>query len=126
MDYNNAQKPYQPQQQPYQPAQQPQQPQQQPVYRQPVYQQPVNIESTLPPQYRPLSAWAYFGYSLLLGIPIVGFILAIVFSFNNNNINRRNFFRSFFCGLLIAAIIFVVLLVIALITGAGIYGMFDF
>lgn len=99
---------------------------QQPPYRQPVYQQPVNTESTLPPQYRPLSPWAYFGYSLLFGIPIVGLIMAIVFSFSDENINRRNYARSFFCALLIAVIVSVVLAVIGLIVGASVFNLFDF
>ena len=63
----------------------------------------------IPSNYKPLSAWAYFGYQLLFAIPFVGFILLIVFSFNNDNINRRNFARSFFCVYLVVAIIFVIL-----------------
>lgn len=39
----------------------------------------VNAENTLPKEYKPLSAWAYFGYQLLFAIPFVGFILLIVF-----------------------------------------------
>lgn len=60
--------------------------------------------AALPPKYRPLNAWEYFGYTLLFSIPIVGFICMIVFAFNDSNINRRSFARSFFCSLLIAAI----------------------
>ena len=67
----------------------------------------------LPAQYRPLGAWAYFGYSLLFSIPIVGFILLIVFSFSSANINRRNFARSYWCWLAIAAIIVAVVLAIS-------------
>ena len=63
----------------------------------------------IPSNYKPLSAWAYFGYQLLFAIPFVGFILLIVFSFNNDNINRRNFARSYFCVYLLVAIIFVIL-----------------
>ena len=62
----------------------------------------------IPSNYKPLSAWAYFGYQLLFAIPFVGFILLIVFSFNNDNINRRNFARSYFCVYLLLAIIFVI------------------
>lgn len=51
-------------------------------------------------KYRPLSPWAYFGYSLLFGLPIIGFVFLLVFSFNSRNINRRNFARSFFCAAL--------------------------
>jgi hypothetical protein len=59
----------------------------------------VNYEG--PEQFRPLGAWEYFGYSILYSIPLIGFIMLIIFSFNDSNINRRNFSRSFFCGLLV-------------------------
>ena len=55
--------------------------------------------------FRPLSPWAYFGYSLLFCIPLAGFVLLIVFSLSDQNINRRNFARSHWCGLLIALIV---------------------
>lgn len=112
--YNNPQQP------PYQAPQQP-------GYQQPYpnYSQPADIESTLPPQYKPLSPWAYFGYTLLLGIPIVGFILAIVFSFNDDNINRRNFFRSFWCSLLVGVIIAVIIVVIVLSVGVSVFNFSD-
>ena len=66
------------------------------------------------PKFKPLGAWALAGYSLLFSIPF-GFIFAIVFSFNNDNINRRNFARSYWClaliglglGILSAILIFV-------------------
>jgi len=64
--------------------------------------------NNIPSNYKPLSPWAYFGYQILFTIPLVGFILLIVFSFSNENINRRNFARSYFCSLLIAVIIFIV------------------
>ena len=57
------------------------------------------------PRFRPLSPWAYFGYSLLFAIPFAGFIILIVLCFNDSNINRRSYARSFFCGLLIIGII---------------------
>ena len=73
--------------------------------------------ASLPPQYRPLSAWAYFGYTLLFTIPLVGFILLIVYSFDESNINRRNYARSYWCALLVAIILAVVVLVIMLLFG---------
>ncbi len=85
MDRNVQQSPYQP-------------PQGRPV-------PPGFTEEMLPPQYRPLGAWAYFGYSLLFAIPIVGFICLIVFSFNDSNINRRNYARSFWCVIVLAIVI---------------------
>ncbi len=76
----------------------------------------------LPAQYRPLSAWAYFGYSLLFAIPLVGLIINLVFCFSDENINRRNFARSMWCALLISLVIALVITVIALLTGASFFG----
>lgn len=70
-------------------------------------------------QYRPLSPWAYFGYNLLFSIPILGFIMLIVFSFSNENINRRNYARSFFVELLLVLIIIAIMAVIMIATGAS-------
>lgn len=71
----------------------------------------------IPNEYRPLSAWGYFGYNLLFAIPLVGFICAIIFACDNSNINRRNFARSYFCGLIIAVILIVILI---LLVAAGV------
>lgn len=62
-------------------------------------------ENNLPPEYRPLSAWEYFGYTWLFTVPLIGFIFLLIFAFDKSNINRRNFARSYFCSLVIAAII---------------------
>lgn len=68
----------------------------------------------LPEKYRPLSPWAYFGYTILFAIPVVGFILLVVFSLIGGNVNRRNFARSYFCIYVLLFILFL----IALLTGA--------
>ena len=70
----------------------------------------------LPYKSRPLGAWAYFGYSILFNIPFAGFIVLIVFALSNDNINRRSFARSYFCGLIIVAVIVVIILAVALPT----------
>lgn len=67
----------------------------------------------VPPEFRPLGAWAYFGLSILFSIPIIGLIFLIVFSFSDANINRRNFARSYF----IIFIFIGILIVVALLTG---------
>lgn len=67
----------------------------------------------LPPEFEPLSPWAYFGLTVLYSIPVVGLIFLIVFSLSDKNINRRNFSRSFFCVL----ILLVVLIAVAVVTG---------
>ena len=75
-------------------------------------------EAALPPEYRPISMWGYFGYSLLFSIPFVGFILAIVYSFGGTqNINLRNFSRSYFCLFLLGVAVAVLLVIIAAVTG---------
>ena len=68
----------------------------------------------IPEQYRPLSPWAYFGLGLLFSVPVVGFVFLIVFSISRANINRRNFARSYFCGLIIALGVCAVVLVLML------------
>lgn len=70
-----------------------------------------------------MSPWAYVGYNLLFMLPIVGFILLIVFSVDNDNINRRNYARSFFCVMLLALIISVVALIPLFIFG---FDVFDY
>lgn len=69
----------------------------------------VFTADNVPPELRPLSPWAYFGLTLLFSIPVVGLICLIVFSFSNANINRRNFARSYFIGLLITVILVAIL-----------------
>ncbi len=63
----------------------------------------------LPAKFRPLGAWAYFGYGLLFAIPVVGFILLIVFSVGGaKNINLRNYARSYFCFYILLAVVFII------------------
>ncbi len=66
-------------------------------------------------QFRPLSAWAYFGYGLLFAIPIIGWIILIIFTFSTTNYNRRSFARSYWCALFVAGII----IAIPITTGIG-------
>ena len=73
--------------------------------------------SKLPPQFKPMGAWAYFGYSILFAIPIIGYICLIIFSFNSSNINRRSFARSFFCGMLVFICLLIIALVICIVMG---------
>lgn len=87
-----------------------------------VVQQREITEDQLPARLRPLSPWAYFGYNLLFSIPIVGFILLIVFSCSGANINRRNYARSFWCVLVLAAIAAAIVLIILAATG-GLYSL---
>ena len=36
--------------------------------------------NNLDSRYTPISMWGYFGYNILFGLPIIGFIILIVFA----------------------------------------------
>ena len=81
-------------------------------YNNEMYHDP-KTNKDIPLEYKPLGAWAYFGWGLLFAIPIAGFIILIVFACGaTNNINLRNYARSFFCSLLVVLIILLVFLII--------------
>lgn len=66
----------------------------------------------IPEEYKPISMWGYFGYELLFSIPLIGFILLLVFSFGGaRNKNLRNFARSYFCFLILIIILALILAV---------------
>ncbi len=72
----------------------------------------------IPDEYKPISMWGYFGYEILFSIPVIGFILLLVFSFGGSkNINLKNFARSYFCFFIIEVIITIIL---ALLIGFGV------
>lgn len=81
-----------------------------PISVQPIQTQPQYIyikdNNTVPPEYKPISAWGYFGYSLLFSLPFLGFIFLLCFALGSSNINVRNFATSHFC---IYIIIFVIM-----------------
>ena len=79
---------------------------------------PQSRSLEIPAQYKPLSPWAYIGYSILFAIPLIGLVCLIVFSFNSGNLNRRNYARSYFCALLIVLIFVIVISIIAAATGS--------
>lgn len=71
------------------------------------------------PDNKLLGPWAYFGLQLLFSIPIVGFILLIVFSLDNSNLNRRNYARSYWCAMIVGLAVAIVLGLLLGVTGAG-------
>lgn len=66
-------------------------------------------ENRIPEEYRPISMWGYFGYEILFMIPLVGWILVIIFALTAQNINLRNFARSQFCLLIINVVLWLIL-----------------
>ncbi len=62
-------------------------------------------------QFKPISPWGYVGYGLLFSLPVAGLIILIIFSFSKDNINRRNYARSYWCWMLVIIILGIILLV---------------
>lgn len=78
------------------------------------------MDNNIPESYRPISAWGYFGYNLLFSIPILGFIMLIVFACGGTaNINLRNYARSFFCTFALALIIAAIVGIFVAVTGVA-------
>lgn len=72
-------------------------------------------EYRIPYQYKPLGAWTYFWLTVLYNIPLIGFIFLIVHSFDDSNLNRRGYARSFWCALLVVVIIILAFVLIEVI-----------
>lgn len=80
---------------------------------QPYYQPTEEItENKLPNKFKPLGAWAYFGYTILFSIPLIGLIFNLIFCFDNSNINRRNFARSMWCLVIIIVALLVLFFIL--------------
>lgn len=92
------------------------------AYSQPSYGQGFGYEPMPTGKYRPLSAWAYLGWSILYCIPIIGFIAIIVNAVSDANINRRNHARSM---LLAIAIVVVLYLIFFLVLGVSLSSLSD-
>lgn len=70
-----------------------------------------NVVMNIPIEYKPISAWGYFGYNILFAIPIIGFIFLLVFALGGTrNINLKNYARSFFCIYVIVGIVLGILI----------------
>ena len=69
----------------------------------------------LPPELRPLSPWAYFGHEILYALPVVGWIFLICHAIGSQNVNKRNFARSFF----VVYVLIAALWLLAACTGLG-------
>ena len=54
--------------------------------------------NSIPAEYKPISTWGYFGYEVLFAIPVIGFIIMLIFALGGTkNINLKNLARSKFC-----------------------------
>ena len=66
-----------------------------------------------------MGPWGYIGWNILFSIPLVGFILLIVFSFDNSNLNLRNYARSYWCALLLVLILVILIVVLLVVAGVS-------
>ena len=73
----------------------------------------------LPEAYRPLSPWTYFGLGILYSLPLVGWIFLIVHAVGSQNLNRRNYARSYFCLYVLAIILIAVLGAMGVLSDLG-------
>lgn len=77
------------------------------------YRAQASSEYTFPAEYIPISMWGYFGYLLLFSVPLVGFIVMIVFACGGTkNKHLQNFSRGYLCVYVLGIIITVFLIAI--------------
>lgn len=91
-----------------------------PVYQapQPVYQAAPQNTNMAPV----LGMGSYIGMILLSGIPMVGFILLLVWAFSSNeNPNKKNYARAVLLLTVISSVLFVIIYVIILALGLSMY-----
>lgn len=79
---------------------------QQPVYQQPVYQQPVYQQPVIPEGYsETVSVGEWIGSMFLMMIPVVNFILMLVWAFGGSKKSKSNFFKANLILVLIGVVI---------------------
>lgn len=104
---------------------------QQSPFVQPVYSQPqmsyspqygyIN-ENMLPPEYKPVSVGQYVGYTILFGLPIIGFIMLLVTAFgSDNSIGLRNFAKSVLVFYAIGIVLTIVMFIFSMLLATSMY-----
>lgn len=80
----------------------------------------VNDDPSQSSPYAVLSSWGFVGSMLLMSIPIVGFIITIVWASGGVvNLNRRNLARGYLLMMAIGTVIYI-LVMIAIVASGGI------
>jgi len=84
--------------------------------------QTANTETAPAPGsvYEPLGMWRYIGYTIVLMIPIVGLVLAVIWSFGGGNANRKGLARAHLLFKVIFLVIIALLIIIAVVFGEAI------
>ncbi len=82
-----------------------------------------------PPQGSPcavISSWSYVGTILLMGLPIAGLILTIVWACGGaHNINRRNLARANLLIMMLVAILYIVIAICVAAAGYSLFSLID-
>ncbi len=81
-----------------------------------VSQPVIKYKYRLPPENEPISPWAYYGLKIVFSLPIIGFVCLIILSFHNN-VNLKNYTRSYWCELIISLILIAILVATGVTTG---------
>ena len=63
---------------------------------------------------KPISAWGYVGYSILWAIPVLGWLIWLCTALFSRNQNKKNYARSYVCGVILVELIAVVSVVASL------------
>jgi len=93
------------------PQQVPVQPMPNQYYQQPAVQQPVAPPK--PEKIAPLKTWKFIGMFILTGIPLIGFIMILVWSFSNSfNKNTKSFARAILILWIIGLIFSIVVVIV--------------
>lgn len=85
-------------------------------------QEQYNPYITPPPpdsRYATIGLWSYVGMMILFALPLVGFILAIVWAFEESNLNRRNYARAALVITAIKIVISIILIIIFVVLLSG-------
>ena len=67
------------------------------------------------PLMEPLSVGTFMLYIFLFAIPLIGFIIMLIFAFSDGNINRKNFARATLMWIVIGIALFLLLTVTQLL-----------
>lgn len=74
----------------------------------------------IPSELRPISMWGYFGYQILFAIPVIGWIVALVFAFTAKNLNLKNYARAQFCIIIIEVVVIVLMSILGIAMPGGV------
>lgn len=95
-----------------------------PAYTPPAYTPPAQPQ--IPAEYKPLGAWMYCLWSFLFSLQPIGLILLIVMACGGTqNINLRNYARSYFCAMLVSLVLVVLGLILIAALGVSFAGIFN-